>query len=57
MYSSTSNNNNSKCRHPASILSVCVCVCVKVDGPEETSQSEVHCKFQSVGIQVEEESR
>ncbi|KTG42554.1 hypothetical protein cypCar_00006372 [Cyprinus carpio] len=26
-----------------------------VDGPEETNQSEVHCKFQSVGIQVEEE--
>ncbi|TRY60237.1 hypothetical protein DNTS_028212 [Danionella cerebrum] len=27
-----------------------------VDGPEETNQSEVPCKFQSVGIQVEEEN-
>ncbi|XP_068073258.1 disks large-associated protein 1 isoform X4 [Danio rerio] len=28
---------------------------IQVDGPEEPNQSEVHCKFQSVGIQVEEE--
>ncbi|XP_077100514.1 disks large-associated protein 1 isoform X3 [Siphateles boraxobius] len=37
-------------------LRKCLSIGIQVDGPEETSQSEVHCKFQSVGIQVEEES-
>ncbi|XP_043082812.1 disks large-associated protein 1-like [Puntigrus tetrazona] len=36
-------------------LRKCLSIGIQVDGPEETDQSEVHCKFQSVGIQVEEE--
>uniref|UniRef100_A0A673FZW3 Disks large-associated protein 1-like n=1 Tax=Sinocyclocheilus rhinocerous TaxID=307959 RepID=A0A673FZW3_9TELE len=36
-------------------LRKCLSIGIQVDGPEETNQSEVHCKFQSVGIQVEEE--
>ncbi|XP_067291325.1 disks large-associated protein 1 isoform X3 [Pseudorasbora parva] len=37
-------------------LRKCLSIGIQVDGPEEASQSEDHCKFQSVGIQVEEES-
>ncbi|XP_016097483.1 disks large-associated protein 1-like isoform X2 [Sinocyclocheilus grahami] len=36
-------------------LRKCLSIGIQVDGPEETNQSEVHCKFQSVGVQVEEE--
>ncbi|XP_016134055.1 disks large-associated protein 1-like [Sinocyclocheilus grahami] len=36
-------------------LRKCLSIGIQVDGPEETNQSEVLCKFQSVGIQVEEE--
>ncbi|XP_051970870.1 disks large-associated protein 1 isoform X3 [Xyrauchen texanus] len=36
-------------------LRKCLSIGIQVDGPEETGQSEVHCKFQSVGIQVEDE--
>ncbi|XP_042570117.1 disks large-associated protein 1-like isoform X1 [Cyprinus carpio] len=36
-------------------LRKCLSIGIQVDGPEEANQSEVHCKFQSVGIQVEEE--
>ncbi|XP_016352328.1 disks large-associated protein 1-like isoform X2 [Sinocyclocheilus anshuiensis] len=36
-------------------LRKCLSIGIQVDGPEETNQSEVHCKFQSIGIQVEEE--
>ncbi|XP_057179195.1 disks large-associated protein 1 isoform X2 [Triplophysa rosa] len=36
-------------------LRKCLSIGIQVDGPEEDTQSEVHCKFQSVGIQVEEE--
>ncbi|XP_026093513.1 disks large-associated protein 1 isoform X3 [Carassius auratus] len=36
-------------------LRKCLSIGIQVDGPEEANQSEVHCKFQSVGVQVEEE--
>ncbi|XP_056594134.1 disks large-associated protein 1 isoform X2 [Triplophysa dalaica] len=36
-------------------LRKCLSIGIQVDGPEEDTQSEVLCKFQSVGIQVEEE--
>ncbi|XP_051538674.1 disks large-associated protein 1-like isoform X1 [Myxocyprinus asiaticus] len=36
-------------------LRKCLSIGIQVDGPEETGQSNVHCKFQSVGIQVEDE--
>ncbi|XP_052398549.1 disks large-associated protein 1 isoform X3 [Carassius gibelio] len=36
-------------------LRKCLSIGIQVDGPEEADQSEVHCKFQSVGVQVEEE--
>ncbi|XP_030625360.1 disks large-associated protein 1 isoform X2 [Chanos chanos] len=36
-------------------LRKCLSIGIQVDGPEETGGSEEHCRFQSVGIQVEEE--
>ncbi|XP_066539375.1 disks large-associated protein 1 isoform X1 [Hoplias malabaricus] len=36
-------------------LRKCLSIGIQVDGPEDTAGSEEHCKFQSVGIQVDEE--
>ncbi|XP_017571443.1 disks large-associated protein 1 isoform X1 [Pygocentrus nattereri] len=36
-------------------LRKCLSIGIQVDGPEDRAGSEEHCKFQSVGIQVEEE--
>ncbi|XP_049336782.1 disks large-associated protein 1 isoform X2 [Astyanax mexicanus] len=36
-------------------LRKCLSIGIQVDGPEDTAGSEDQCKFQSVGIQVEEE--
>ncbi|KAI4900023.1 hypothetical protein NFI96_023289 [Prochilodus magdalenae] len=36
-------------------LRKCLSIGIQVDGPENAAGSEEHCKFQSVGIQVEEE--
>nr|XP_055037903.1 disks large-associated protein 1 isoform X2 [Misgurnus anguillicaudatus] len=36
-------------------LRKCLSIGIQVDSPEESTEPDVHCKFQSVGIQVEEE--